>query len=64
MFYNVIDRQVNYTKLQLANEPVFYHIVKLEVGGYVYFMEGFTGPTACSVVATKQEIFERFGIEL
>ena len=62
--YNVIDRQVNYTKLQLANEPVLYHIIKLESGGYSYFMEDFTGPAACSVVATKQEIFERFGIEI
>ena len=62
--YNVIDRQVNYTKLQLANEPVLYHIVKLEAGVYSYFMEDFTGPATGFVVATKQEIFERFGIEV
>lgn len=62
--YNVIDRQVNYTKLQLANEPVFYHIVKLEAGFYAYFMEDFTGPASNFTAASKQEIFERFGIEV
>ncbi len=62
--YNVIDRQVNYTKLQLANEPVLYRIVKLEVGGYAYFMEDFTGPSGTLTVATAEELRERFNLDV
>jgi hypothetical protein len=61
--YNIIDRQVNYTKLQLANEPVFYHIVKLETGFYATFQEdGY--PESRLWVASKEEIRERFNIDL